>query len=205
MRKRIILNKGMFLATTILGIVAFSCCLMSDFISISSIMSDYYSSINGFNWIRFAISVISDISLIVLSILTLTKTKNKEEGGRAISGLFGLFTTIGCLAGVFVYGFTLIELATFNTLYVINLGLNMVFSILGIIDLVYLDKEGKINKVLNLVCAFSLAFFKLFNISQDITMNIFNFASLPLLAFEILTIISLFMMKDSKEVESNQQ
>ncbi len=203
MKKRITLNKGMFLATTIVGIVAFSFCLMSDFISISNIMSDYYSSINGFNWIRFALNATSDISLIVLSILALAITKNKQEGGRTISGLFGLFTTIGCLAGVFIYGFTLTELATFNTVYVINLGLNMVFSILGIISLVYLDKEGKTNKVLTLVCAFSLAFFKLFNVSQNIVTNVFNFSDLPLLAFEILTIVSLFMMKDSKEDQSN--
>lgn len=211
MKKTIQLNKGMFLATLIVGMCAFSLSIVSVLITISSILNVHQYAVNGFNWFRIIFNASQSISLLVLLAISLAKNKDTSTGGREIIRLFDLFTTIEGGCGVLVYGFNLIEVATYNGSYFFNLLLNMFFCVFGVIALLFLDKEGNIGKILALVSAFLIGGITLYNVFR-LSFTFWTFERLTLLAYIVLNIVCMFMMKEgNKEIlsptneENNEQ
>ena len=202
MKKTIQLNKGVFLATLIVGICAFSLSAVSTLITISSIINIQQYASNGFNWFRIFFSASESISLLVLLAISLAKNKSRSDGGREIIRLFDLFTIIAGGCGVLSYGFSLIEVATFDGSYFFNLLLNMFFCVFGAIALLFLDKEGNVGKILALVSAFLIGGITLYNVFR-FSFSFGTFVRLTLLAYIVLSIVSMFMMKEGEKVTSS--
>lgn len=200
MKKTLQLNRGLYIATLVLGICSFVFNLVIVFYQMSFLNDGSYASTNAFNWMRISFSAAAAISLIIISTILLLSTKDKNNGGRDILKLIDLYTAIQGGGGVLIYGFSLVEIASFSGTYFFNMLLNMFFCVFGVVALLFIDKNGNVNKILALIESFLLAAFSLQGVFGH-PFNIRTIDSLLILAYLTLTVVSIFMMKEKGEEE----
>ena len=202
------LNKKLFIATIVLAFVSFVIEIAIDLYCIKYIQNltgftgaDYQSSLPF-----FIVHAILFIALIVLGIIVLLKQNKKDEAGREL--LFIIIAYYICFGiSSMVVGFC--GSSSINSVYAllnidslittVSIFVMLIIAIVAFV-LCFFKNKYKIIKVLTIACSMITLICYVYVFFMNI--SIYNIGSA--IAFNVLALISLFLMKELKE-ESNEK
>ncbi len=198
MKKTLLLNKGLFISTMIVGIVAAGFQLLSNIIDLAY-TTDNASNMNWGTVLVYILAFVSCIALIVLtSIIFVKADKKKGESGRSLCVSYAIYAMI---VGSFniIKDIIVLTISGMSVAYFIALLIEIAVLVLGILSINFLDKKGNVSKILLLIIAFAYAIIGTINLFAKLNV-IGYFYRMVLIAYSVLTIISLFMMKEKEEI-----
>ena len=198
MKKTLMLNKGLFISTMIVGIVAAGFQLLSNIIDLVYVL-DNSSNVSWGTILVYILAFAACITLIVLTSIIFAKAdKKKDESGRNLCVSYSIYAII---VGSFniIKDVLVLFIGGISVAYFIALLIEIAVLVLGILSINFLDKKGNTSKILLLIIAFAYAIIGTINLFAKLNI-IGYFYRMVLIAYSVLTIISLFMMKEKEEI-----
>ncbi len=201
-KEKYIVPKSLFLFSFIMAIVAYAICLILNIISFVVTAKSLYFSSYWYVYVDIVVSIFLSLGIILCSILMMTLTKEKDKGGKAVINFISYYLLV-----LAVYSFIT---AVFYSIYDYSVT-RIIVVILAILQIsiavtcvILARLSPKVARIILIVecILFSISNFINF-INYIIYLSFINMTLyLVLLAFDIVLVVLLFMMKVKKEEDA---
>lgn len=202
-KEKYIVPKQLFLASFIMAIVVYSISLILNIISlVVAAESLYFSSYWGL-YLNIVLGIFLALGIILYSAWVLAFTKDKSNGGQSLIKFLSVYVLASATYSFLSSVFAAINLYTSTA--IVTLVLSILQLAVGIVCVLLTKKSPKIARIVLIVEFILFALSDFLNIIFYIIASNFlsMVTSMLVLAFEIVVLISLIIMKI--EVENDEE
>lgn len=202
-KEKYIVPKQLFLASLIMAIVVYSISLILNIISLVVAADSFTFSRYWYLYLTIVLGIFLALGIIVYSAWVLAFTKDKSNGGQSLIKFLSVYVLASATYSFLSSVFAAINLYTSTA--IVTLVLSILQLAVGIVCVLLTKKSPKVARIV-LIVEFSLfAFSELLNIIFYIIASNFlsMVTSMLVLAFEIVVLIALILMK--VEVENDEE
>lgn len=202
-KEKYIVPKQLFLASLIMAIVVYSISLILNIISLVVAADSFTFSRYWGLYLNIVLGIFLALGIIVYSAWVLAFTKDKSNGGQSLIKFLSVYVLASATYSFLSSVFAAINLYTSTA--IVTLVLSILQLAVGIVCVLLTKKSPKVARIV-LIVEFSLfALSELLNIIfYIIASNFLSMAtSMVVLAFEIVVLIALILMKI--EVENDEE
>lgn len=211
-KEKYIVSKGLFLASFIMAIVVYSISLILYIISFVEATGHLTFSSYWYVYLTIVLGIFLALGFILYSAWILAFTKDKSNGGQSLIKFLSVYVLASATYSFLSSAFTAIYVYTVAA--IVTLVLSILQLAVGIVCALLSKKSPKVARIVLIVVFILFAISELLNIIFYIIdsskFNSFNFLGMitPMLvlAFEIVVLIALFLMKikveNGEEAES---
>lgn len=202
-KEKYIVPKQLFLASLIMAIVVYSISLILNIISLVVAADSFTFSRYWYLYLTIVLGIFLALGIIVYSAWVLAFTKDKSNGGQSLIKFLSVYVLASATYSFLSSVFAAINLYTSTA--IVTLVLSILQLAVGIVCVLLTKKSPKVARIV-LIVEFSLfAFSELLNVIFYIIASNFlsMVTSMLVLAFEIVVLIALILMK--VEVENDEE
>ncbi len=202
-KEKYIVPKQLFLASLIMAIVVYSISLILNIISlVVAAESLYFSSYWGL-YLNIVLGIFLALGIILYSAWVLAFTKDKSKGGQSLIKFLSVYVLASATYSFLSSVFAAINLYTSTA--IVTLVLSILQLAVGIVCVLLSKKSSKVARIVLIVEFILFALSDFLNIIFYIIASNFlsMVTSMLILAFEIVVLISLIVMKI--EVENDEE
>lgn len=204
-KEKYIVSKGLFLASFIMAIVVYSINLILYIISFVEATGHLTFSSYWYVYLTIVLGIFLALGFILYSAWILAFTKDKSNGGQSLIKFLSVYVLASATYSFLSSAFTAIYVYTVAA--IVTLVLSILQLAVGIVCALLSKKSPKVARIVLIVVFILFAISELLNIIFYIIdsskFNSFNFLGMitPMLvlAFEIVVLIALFLMKIKAE------